>query len=96
MRANNEEYGPVEEVVSELCSGARKEYEIVMNLSKGIHKVKQVFSLALYKVSSLPSAPVASRVEDMPSDFSTNYLDAIERSLEDYQRCLRDVLQCLY
>jgi hypothetical protein len=52
----------------------------VLNLSKSIHKVKEVFSLALYKVANLPSAPVASRVEDMPSDFRTNYLDAVDEA----------------
>jgi hypothetical protein len=35
-----------------------------------------VFTSALYKVASLPAAPVASRVEDLPTDFRTNYLEA--------------------
>jgi hypothetical protein len=80
MRTTKEEYGSVEEAVSELCNGARKEYEIVLNLSESIDKVKEVFSLALYKVMSLPSAPLASRVEDMPSDFHTDYLDAVDEA----------------
>jgi hypothetical protein len=41
-----EDDGSVEGVVSELCSVARNEYEIVLNFSKSIHKVKEVFSLA--------------------------------------------------
>jgi hypothetical protein len=71
MRTNTEDNGSVEEAVSELCNLARKEYEIVLNLSKSIRKVKEVFTLAIYKVTSLPSAPVASRLEDMPSAFHT-------------------------
>jgi hypothetical protein len=78
MHANKEDNGSVEEVVSKLCNEARKEYEMVLNLS--INKVKEVFSLALYKVSSLPPAPVASRVEDMPIYFRTDYLDAIDEA----------------
>jgi hypothetical protein len=80
MRTNKEGYGSVEEVVSELCNVARNEYKIVLNLSESIRKVKEVFALALYKVASLPSAPVASRVQDMPSNFSTNYLDAVDEA----------------
>jgi hypothetical protein len=80
MRTTKGEYGSVEEVVSELCNVARNEYDTVLNLRKSIHKVKEVFSLALYKVTSLPSAPVASRVEDMPIDFRTQYLDAIDEA----------------
>jgi hypothetical protein len=51
MRTDKEHNGSVEEVVSELCNVARKEYEIVLNFSKSIHKVKEVFALALYKVT---------------------------------------------
>jgi hypothetical protein len=47
MRTNKEEYGSVEEAVTELCSIARNEYDILLNLSKNIHKVKEVFALAL-------------------------------------------------
>jgi hypothetical protein len=47
MRTTKEEYGSVEEVVSELCNGARKEYDAVLNWSKGIHQVKEVFSFWL-------------------------------------------------
>jgi hypothetical protein len=80
MHTNEEDDGSVEEVVSELCNVARKEYDAVLNFSKCIHKVKEVFTLALYKVTTLPSAPVASRLKDMPSDFSTDYLDAIDEA----------------
>jgi hypothetical protein len=99
MRTNKEEYGSVEEVVSELCNVARNEYEIVLNLSKCIHKVKEVFLFALYKVTSLSSAPVASRVEDMPSDFRTSYLDAIDEAniaVDDLRKTTRDVLETYF
>jgi hypothetical protein len=96
---NKEDNGSVEEVVSELCSLARKEYEIVLNLSKSCHKVKEVFALALYKVSSLPSAPVASRLEAMPSAFHTNYLDAIDEAniaVDDLRKITKDVLETYF
>jgi hypothetical protein len=99
MRTNKEEYGSVEEVVSELCNTARNEYEIVLNLSKCIHKVKEVFTLALYKVSGLPSAPVASRVEDMPSDFCSNYLDAVDEAniaVKDLRKITKDVFETYF
>jgi hypothetical protein len=80
MRTTREDNGSVKEVVSELCNIARNEYEVVLNLSKGIHKIKEVFALALYKVTLLPSAPVTSSVEDMPSNFLTDYLDAIDEA----------------
>jgi hypothetical protein len=85
--------------VSELCNLARKEYDIVLNLSKSIHKVKEVFALALYKVNSLPSAPVASRLEDMPSAFHTNYLDAIDEAniaVDDLRKITTDVLETYF
>jgi hypothetical protein len=99
MRTSREDNGSVEEVVSELCNVARNEFEIVMNLSKGIHKVKEVFALALYKVSSLPSAPVASRVDDMPSDFITNYLDAIDEAntaVNTLRKITKDVFETYF
>jgi hypothetical protein len=99
MRANTEDNGSVEEVVNELCNVARNEYEIVLNLSKSIHKVKEVFALALYKVTSLPSAPVASRVEDMPSDFRTNYLDAVDEAnvaVNALRKITKDVLETFF
>jgi hypothetical protein len=99
MRTNKEDNGSVEEVVSELCNVARKEYEIVLNLSKCIHKVKEVFSLALYKVASLPSAPVASRIEDMPLDFITSYLDAVDEAniaVDDLRKISKDVLETYF
>jgi hypothetical protein len=99
MRTNKEHNGLVEEVVTALCSMARKEYEIVLNLSKGIHKVKEVFALALFKTTSLPSAPVASRVEDMPSGFSTDYLDAIDEAniaVKDLRKITKDVLETYF
>jgi hypothetical protein len=99
MRTNKEDNGSVEEVVSELFRVARNEYEIVLNLSKCVYKVKEVFALALYKVSSLPSAPVASRVEDMPLDFITNYLDAVDEAniaVKDLRKITRDVLETYF
>jgi hypothetical protein len=99
MRTSKEDNGSVEEVVSELCNVSRKEYEIVLNLSKGIHKVKEVFALALYKVSALPSAPIAGRVEDMPSDFCPNYLDAVveaNMAVKDLRKISRDVFETCF
>jgi hypothetical protein len=34
-------------------------------------------NLSLNRVTSLPRAPVGRRVEEMPSDFHTDYLDAV-------------------
>jgi hypothetical protein len=99
MSTNKEDNGSVEEVVSELCNVARNEYEIVLNLSKCIHKVKEVFSMALYKVTGLPSAPVASRVEDMPLDFITSYLDAVDEAniaVDDLRKIAKDVLETYF
>jgi hypothetical protein len=96
MCTNKEEYGSVVEVVSELCNVARNEYDLVLNLSKSIHQVKEVFSLALYKVATLPSAPVARRLVDMPSHFRTNYLDAIDEAtvaMNALKKITKDVLE---
>jgi hypothetical protein len=99
MRTNKEDNGSVEEVVSELCNVARNEYKIVLNLSKSIHKVKEVFASALYKVKTLPSAPVASRVEDMPLDFCSSYLDAVDEAniaVKDLRKISKDVLETYF
>jgi hypothetical protein len=80
MSTNKEEYGSVEEAVSELCNVAMNEYDLVLNWSKSIQKIKEVFTSALYHVTSLPAAPVASRIEDLPADIRTIYLKAVKEA----------------
>jgi hypothetical protein len=63
--------------VSEVCNIIKLEYNLVVDLNESARKLKEVYCLALYKVETLPSAPVASKLEDMPTDFSTSYIDAI-------------------
>jgi hypothetical protein len=60
--------------VSELNDAGMREYDIVIIWNKRIDKVKEVFALAEYKV---PSAPVASTLEDMPDDSTIDYPEAI-------------------
>jgi hypothetical protein len=51
------------------------------------------------RFTSLPSAPVASRVEDMPLDFITSYLDAIDEAniaVDDLRKITKDVLETYF
>jgi hypothetical protein len=77
---NNINTNYIEEYVSELVNNAKKEYDLAINWTKNIHKVKEVFTLAAYKVETLLAAPVASTIEDMPIDFNSNYLEAISKA----------------
>jgi hypothetical protein len=70
----------IEEEVNALVHIAKYEYDIAINWNKRIDKVKEVFALAEYKVKTLPLAPVASRVEDTPDDFTIDYLEAISEA----------------
>jgi hypothetical protein len=67
----------VEERMSELINIAKNEYDLVVNMTEIMYEVKEVFSFAKYKVETLLSAPVASKIEDMPTDFTTSHLDAL-------------------
>jgi hypothetical protein len=70
----------VEECVCELIKEAKNEYEFVVNMAENIHKVKEVFSIAKYKVETLLYAPVANTLVDMPIDFTTDYMDALSEA----------------
>jgi hypothetical protein len=85
-----------ETYVSEICSRAKKDYDLLTNkeykavlalaspyTDRAIDKEadgKKGFALALYRVEALLHAPAASRVEDMPSDFAVDYLEAISEA----------------
>jgi hypothetical protein len=73
VRNNNK----VEERVCELINIVKDKYELVVNMTENIHKVKEVFSMAKYKVETLLSAPVATKLEDMPPNFATDYVEAL-------------------
>jgi hypothetical protein len=51
-----------------------------INATNDNKEVKRVFAMAQYRVSSLPLAPVASRLEDMPDGFTIDYIEAISRA----------------
>jgi hypothetical protein len=70
----------IEEYVSELISNSKNEYDLVLNWTENINKVKEVFTLAAYKVETLLAAPIASSIEDMPIDFNIDYLEAISEA----------------
>jgi hypothetical protein len=55
--------------VTEICNVATNKYDVVLK-NVNIHRLKEAFALALYKVESLPSAPVAT----------TDYLDAVDEA----------------
>jgi hypothetical protein len=59
---------------------ARNEYDIVLNSTTNIHKIKEVFASAFYEVTSLQSAPIASRVDEIPYTFLIDYLDAVDKA----------------
>jgi hypothetical protein len=66
-----------------------------------IDKVKEVFAFAPYKVANPSLAPVASRLEDMPDDFTIKYLDkwgyyCRKRSESDLKKITEDLLRTYF